>query len=242
MKKILLALACSATFSHAYAGSADYVAVPSVELGEKEIDFKIGSLKPNEQNRESAASLGFGYGVTGRWFSEVYVKYKSGGGEPHHFDAYEWENKFLLTEPGQYPVDLGFMVEIERPQDRSEGIEVVFGPLFQTDFGKVQLNGNILFKRNYRADFANPLTLNYQWQTKYRWTPQFEYGLQGFGELGRWDNWATHHAQSHRFGPAIFGKFALAAHQVIKYNAALLLERTGSVNSNTVRAQVEYEF
>ncbi len=242
MKKLLLALACSASFSHAYAGSADYVAVPGVELGEKEIDFKIGSLKANGADRESAASLGFGYGVTGRWFSEVYVKYKNGGGEPHHFDAYEWENKFQLTEPGQYPVDLGFLLEIERPQDRSEGIEVVFGPLFQSDFGKVQVNGNILFKRNYRAAFANPLTLNYQWQAKYRWTQQFEYGLQGFGEMGQWDHWAAHDEQSHRFGPAIFGKLVFGPHQVVKYNAALLFERTGAVNSNTLRAQVEYEF
>ena len=44
-------------------------------------------------------------------------------------DAFEWENKFQVTEAGEYPVDLGFIVELERPQDRSEGYEMRVGPL-----------------------------------------------------------------------------------------------------------------
>jgi len=52
-------------------------------------------------------------------------------GEGLRFDAFEWENKFQVTEAGEYPVDLGFIVELERPQDRSEGYEMRFGPLFR---------------------------------------------------------------------------------------------------------------
>ena len=84
----------------------------------------------------TASSIGFGYGVTQRWFTELYRKYEGSTGEGTHFDAWEWENKFQLTETGQYPVDVGFIVELERPKNRNEGNEVRFGPLFQTEFAK----------------------------------------------------------------------------------------------------------
>ncbi|WP_211097231.1 hypothetical protein [Herbaspirillum sp. ST 5-3] len=245
MKKIgaasaVIALVLSA--QNALAGPADYVYTPTVEYGEREIDFKAGTAKVTDEARESAASIGFGYGATEHWFTELYVKYKRENGSGTFFDAYEWENKFQLSEPGQLPVDIGFITEIERPQDHSEGWEVKFGPLFQKEFGKTQLNLNILFERNYRAAEANPMRLGYQWQAKYRWTPQFEFGAQGFGDVGKWDHFAPRAEQSHIFGPAIFGKIALGGRQAIKYNVAYLIDANDEKHSNTFRTQVEYEF
>jgi hypothetical protein len=228
--------------NQAIAGPSDYVVTPGVTYGEKEIDFKYGTTSRPNQFRESAASIGFGYGVTQNWFTELYVKYKRENGEGTFMDAFEWENKWQLTDPGKYAVDTGFLLEIERPRDHSEGYEVKFGPLFQTDFGKIQLNGNVLFSRNYQADFTNSMNLGYQWQVKYRWTPQLEYGAQGFGELGKWDNWAPHDQQEHRYGPALFGKLPLGDRRAIKYNMAYLFDTSSSTRSNTFRAQVEYEF
>jgi hypothetical protein len=226
----------------AIAGPADYVNTPSVEYGEREIDFKFGSLKTKGENRFSAASLGFGYGATQNWFTEIYVKYNRESGSGTRFDAFEWENKFQLTEPGQYPIDIGFLTELERPQDRAEGYEVMFGPLLQTEFGKTQLNANLLFTRNYRAEESNAMRMSYQWQAKYRWKPQFEFGVQGFGELGPWHDWAPRDEQSHRAGPAIFGKLPLGGRQTIKYNAAYLIDLGDAKHNNTFRTQIEYEF
>ena len=225
-----------------HAGPDEYVFMPSVTYGEREIDLKFGSSKKSDEARASAGSLGFGYGITSWWMVEPYGKWKRTGGETTKFDAYEIENKFQLTEPGKFPVDLGFIVEIERPKDRDEGYEVTFGPLFQGEIGRVQLNGNVLFQRNYRAAEDNPMRLNYQWQAKYRWLPQFEFGAQGFGQLGQWNQWAPSSEQSHRIGPAMFGKLALGGRQAIKYNAAVLLDVNGDRRGNTFRTQVEYEF
>ncbi|HEY8100063.1 MAG TPA: hypothetical protein VIF82_04870 [Burkholderiaceae bacterium] len=228
--------------NQAFAEPADYVHTPDVTYGEREIDFKMGSLKQPNTDRESAASIGFGYGVTQNWFTELYMKYKRENGEGTAFDAYEWENKFQLTDPGKYPIDTGFLLEIERPKDHSEGYEVTFGPLFQTEFGRVQVNTNLLFKRNYQADFSNALQLGYQWQVKYRWLQQFEYGLQGFGEVGRWDKWDARDQQSHRYGPAIFGKIPVGTRKALNYNMAYLIDDSSVTRSNTFRLQVEYEF
>lgn len=244
MKKFmpLLAAGLALSASLCHAGPADYVYTPTVEYGEKEIDFKMGSANKSDTPQESAASVGFGYGATPWWFTEFYVKYKRELNENTKFDAFEWENKFQLTETGKYPVDLGFLVEIERPNDHDEGWEVKVGPLFQTEFGKVQLNGNLLWQRSYQAAEPSPTKFLYQWQAKYRLSSEFEYGLQGMGDLGAWDNWATRDEQVHLIGPAVFGKLSLGQHQAIKYNAAVLFGNTKASADNTLRVQVEYEY
>src|SRR5689334_7031760 len=91
----------------ALAGPADYVYTPNVEYGERELDFKIGNQQGGGQERLTAASLGLGFGVTERWFTVFYAKYEKPGGAGTRFDAFEWENRFQLTETNRYPVDAG---------------------------------------------------------------------------------------------------------------------------------------
>ena len=65
----------------AVAGPADYVYTPNVEYGERELDFKIGNQRGGGQERLTAASLGLGFSVTERWFTEIYTKFEKPGGE-----------------------------------------------------------------------------------------------------------------------------------------------------------------
>jgi len=224
----------------AHAGPADYVYTPTVEKGEKEIDFKSGTA--DHDPRKTVATVGLGYGVNDWWFTEAYVKYAKEGGDGIKYDAFEWENKFQLTETGKYPVDVGFITEIEIPRDSDEGIELKVGPLFQTELGKLQLNGNILFEKHFDAATSSPTEAGYQWQAKYRWQPALEYGLQGFGEMGAWNDWDSANDQSHKVGPAIFGKFAVGKRQAIKYNTAWLFGVSDGAPDNTFRLQAELEF
>lgn len=226
----------------AHAGPSNYVYTPTVEHGEKEIDFKTGTARKGADPRQSASSIGFGYDATDWWFTEVYFKYKQQNYESTKYDAIEWENKFQLTETGKYPVDVGFLLEIERPKNHAEGWEVKWGPLFQTEFGKLQFNGNALFERSYRTENPSQTNFLYQWQAKYRWLPQFEFGLQGFGEMGKWDRWAPKDERGHSAGPAVFGKLPIGNHQAIKYNAAWLLATSKAGPDRTLRTQIEYEF
>ena len=137
---------------------------------------------------------------------------------------------------------MGLILELERPKDRTEGWEVVFGPLFQTEFGKFQLNGNVLFERHFRAAAGGETELLYQWQAKYRWRPALEFGLQGFGAMGKWDHWEPREERSHQVGPAIFGKVSLGGRQAVKYNAAYLLGTSRAAPDRAFRMQVELEF
>jgi hypothetical protein len=202
--------------------------------------LRTGTATATEEHRQSAASLAFGYGVTPWWATEIYGKWHRSGATS--FDAIEWENRFQLTEPGQYFADFGLLVEIERPRDRAEGYELRLGPLMQKDFGRVQANVNVLVERHYRASEPEETELGYQWQLKYRWQPAFEFGAQGFGEVGPWNDWAPAHEQRHIVGPAIFGNFNLGGRQVLKYDAALLFKVSRAAPARTLRAQLEYEF
>jgi hypothetical protein len=237
-----LFLALAAYWGQVLAEPADYVQTPQVVSGEKELDFKMGAARSADGSGLAALSSGFGYGVSDVWFTEAYLKYQHASGDRVRFDAIEWENKFQLTETGSYPVDLGLALETELPRDRSEGYPVTLALLAQTGLGRWQLNGNVLLQRNFRNDIPKDTVLGYQWQADYRWRPEFQYGLQGFGELGPWNRWSDHSNQTHRLGPAVFGKFALGGGQAIRYNAAWLIGATTGAPPHTARLQMEYEF
>ena len=226
------------------AGPADYVYTPMVEQGEKEIDFKSGTAKQLDGTRSTVNSMGFGYGASEYWFTEVYLKREKSGSDG--LSIVEWENKFQVTETGKYPVDIGLITEIEVPMNNNKApYEFKFGPLFQTEFGHVQLNGNLLFERKFGRNETNEpqnTEFGYQWQAKYRFKPEFELGMQGMGETGAWNDWSNASNQNHRFGPAVFGKVKLAPKQAIKYNAAVLFGSSQVSPNHTLRLQVEYEF
>jgi hypothetical protein len=174
----------------------------------------------------------------------VYLKREKSGSDG--LSIVEWENKFQLTETGKYPVDIGLITEIEVPMNNNKApYEFKIGPLFQTDFGKLQLNGNLLFERKFGRNEKNEpqsTEFGYQWQAKYRFKPEFELGMQGMGETGAWNDWSNASNQNHRFGPAVFGKVKLAPKQAIKYNAAVLFGSSQVAPNHTLRLQVEYEF
>jgi hypothetical protein len=220
----------------------DYIRLPTVEYGEREIDFKSGVQRDRDGRLESAHSIGLGFTPTSWWFTEIYAKYAKPVGEPNGFDAWEWENRFQLTETGQYPVDVGFLLEIERPKDRTEGYEITYGPMFQTEWGNLQGNFNAFIQQHVRASTSYATELLYQFQLKYRHSEQLEWGAQGFGNVGRWNQWNPTGQQEFKVGPALFGKIRTGIKEAIKWNAGLLVGTTNVTAHTTLRLQAEYEF
>lgn len=238
-----LAALCPVLLSTAlHAEPNAYVRNPIVDEGEKEIDFKWGVERFKDAPSGNATSIGFGYGVNSWWFTELYGKWHRDPGGASGFDAWEWENKFQLAPTGKYPVDVGFLLEIERPKNRSEGYELTYGPLLQTDWGLVQANLNLLWQKHVRA--TEPFTTDflYQAQVKYRASEKLEWGAQAFGGMGPWDRWSPSSQQEHKVGPALFGKFKAGPTQAIRWNAAVLFGTTSASPRTSMRVQAEYEF
>ncbi len=74
------------------------------------------------------------------------------------------------------------------------------------------------------------------------WLKAFEFGFQGFGEVGKWNRWAPNQERAHSVGPAVFGKLPVGERKAIKYNAAWLSQVTQAAPDHTFRVQVENEF
>jgi len=127
---------------------------PIVEGGELEIetrgsyDFDHRSSKDGKQKQKYAV----GYGVTDRWFIELYGEIEKGATASNfEFTALEWENRYQLTEQGQYWVDFGlyFSYEVSFEDDKADKIEGKF--LIEKEIGNYTHIATISFLKNKLA-------------------------------------------------------------------------------------------
>ena len=225
------------------AGPADYVFTPAIEQGELEIDLVSGWARQSHRT-EREFGLGIGRGLTQWWSSELIANVSGGNGASTRLDAFEWENKILLTTPGRYSFDLGLVSELEIPRSSGEAKEIKFGAMAQRRIGVTQLNLNLLLERPFggdRGDGERETELGYQWQVKHPLGSAVALGLQGFGEVGPWNRWESYDEQEHIAGPAVFGKVPFGEDEVININVGWLLGVNSASSDHTIRAQMEIE-
>lgn len=242
MRTLASAALLSLTACTAVAGPADYVHTPVVERGERELDLKFGRARERDGGSAAGGALGFEYGVTERWGAEIVAQWAREAGAGSRFDGWEIENRFQLTETGRLPLEAGLLLEIERPEDRDQGYELTVGPMLQTQWRAVQANLNLLLQRRLRADETSRTEFVYRWQLRRRVRPLLDWGAQGFGELGRWNDWAPRSGQSHQLGPALFGTLRMGDDEAIDYNVALLFGSGGAAPRHTLRMQAAFAF
>ena len=133
-----------------HAGPSDYVYVPAVEYGEREIDMKYGTAKlPDDAGRESAGEPGLRLGRDASGGSPRPTSSTTRKpGDATKYDAFEWENKFQLTETGRYPWTWASSSRSRcRGSARPRATSCALGPLFQWETGPVQWNANVLLER-----------------------------------------------------------------------------------------------
>lgn len=274
LKKII-AIACFASLGLApelamAIGPHKNVIVPFLAAGEREIELNIGTRTHDNASRESSATIGYGYAFTNFFKSEIELQLNQSEELQNldhasaRVDAIEWENHLLFTDRGEYFIDPGIFWEIERPFDRAEGYELVIGGLFRKDIKMLELNFNPYLVKSWARKEPEPMQLGYQWQGKYRFLQTanqstLSIGAQGFGSLGKWNNWEPPQDQEHRIGPALFYKLRTGYNRnAWNGSVAYLFDLTkrnwtdssdesigsGSLRSRaaTFRAQIEWEF
>lgn len=220
-----------------------YLLQPTVTQGEREIDLYGGVASAGRAAaHENDAALAFGYAASDHWFTELAVRYRQAAAGTV-LDAVEWENVLALAEPGEWAVDTAVAVEVESAHNAGEGLLVRTGPLLQKEFGRLQVNFNLLAGRHFTGAQFPARQFEYQGQVKFRYSQPFEFGLQSFGGVSSpTSGWAAYSAQVHRVGPAVFGRIVQPGERSISYNAALLFGTTAASPDRTLRFQLEYEF
>lgn len=231
-----LAVVCTA----AAADPGYYVVTAYSDPGVRTIDFRYWDVKYPGSPVVIWPEVGLGLNVNARWHTEIRASWVGSTGYATKLSTLTWQNDVLLTQ-GQYDLDVAIHTMFVKPADPSIGNAFEFGPVFQTDIGRTQANFNLVFERGYGAQSSNPTGLKYQWQLRHRWKPWLHFGVQGFGELGPWDDWAPHGQQSHRGGPALFGKLPIGE-QSLAWQAAYLIGKTYGQHGRMFTMQVKYNF
>lgn len=223
------------------ASPADYIFSPVVEQGEREIDSKAGIAREQAGRSAWAGSIGIEYGLTSWWAAEATVNFGRAVGDALRGDSLEWENRFQFTETGRRPYEIGLLFEVERATRSHEGWELRYGPLLQAHWGALQGNLNLLFERRVGAETQERTEFGYQWQLRMHGDRSIDWGMQGFGELGRWDRWAPGSEQSHILGPALFARLG-SDEDATEVEAGLLLGTGGAAPEATLRLQAMIPF
>lgn len=240
MKKLLALAALLPQIAFAETG---YYLVSVYDVaGQANIDYKYWNAHYKHGRNVAMPEIGFGYGVTARWYTELSTSWIQFDGRHTRNTGIEWQNDFMLTQ-GQYDVDVALHSSVERARDRADGYGLEIGPVLQAQVWRTQFNLNLFLQREFANGERNDTELAYQWQVMQRWKPWLSPGLQGFGEVGKWNDWLPRSQQSHRAGPALFGHVDAGprGHQ-LKYEAAYLIGRNSgrSANSFTMRLQYLY--
>ncbi len=238
---LLLTLLCSG--AHAV-DAGIYVLMPTVNQGEREIDWHSGIESAAARGTgESDSALGLGMGVANRWFAELEIQFRKPAGAATALDAIEWQNTLALAEPNEWPIDVSLALGVERSFVAGEALLLSAGPLLQKDFGRMQANLNLLLDRYLHSMQSQPAQIEYQAQIKYRYHPFFEFGVQAFGTFSSSEQtWASLADEVHRLGPVVLGRISLPGERALGYNAALLVGTTAHTPDRTIRFQLEYEF
>jgi hypothetical protein len=180
LRGIFAALAWTMGAGSAHAAIVDKIYGTTVEQGELELELRGFHVVDDDELIEGQDSykVGVGYGATANWFVEGYVEIEDGS----EIEAYELENRFQLSEPGEHAVDFGFLAEIEKVREL-DLMELEMGPLFQKDFGKWTGKANLLVERQFGEDkFEDEWEFIGRMQLKYRMSSAFEPGIEYHGE------------------------------------------------------------
>jgi hypothetical protein len=217
-----LAAASMMSAGAALADPGYYVVTAYDNEGVLSVDTRYWTVKPPHAPAVMWPEIGLGYGVSTRWYTELFASYIGSDDAATRLNTLNWQNEFLLTQ-GEWPLDVAVHASLIRNIGGKAGYALEWGPVLQTDVGRIQLNANLFFERSLDGADTKPTQLQYQWQIRYRWRPLLNFGLQGFGELGTWNDWSAGDRQSHRAGPALFSKLPLGGGRTLLVQAAYLV-------------------
>jgi len=203
---------------------------PRVEYGETELELRTEATNNKNKTDTLKTKLEIGQGLTQHWFSELLIKFERENNNTKAA-AVEWENVFQLTEPGEYFLDMGIIVEIEKTLLSDEPDEVVTGLLLEKELGNFTTTANINFEKQFGDNHETEIGKAFNGRVLWRYQPTFQPALETFLE-----------EEKKQAGPMIYGLFNLGNHKKLKYNAGVLLGLNDESPDQVWRFTLEYEF
>jgi hypothetical protein len=231
MRKVATLVFALVSAQQAVGDPGYYLLTPYSAPGVLTLDARYWTVKSPGYEAVLWPELGLRYGFGPHWTSELFASFVGTSLREQKLSSLNWQNSYVLTE-GQYPFDIAIHAQLIRIYGKGNALEL--GPVFQTEVGLTQLNFNLIFEHDWTRNDGTEL--KYQWQALHRLGTGVRMGLQGFGELGRWNHWSNN--QSHRAGPV--GRLRVLGR--VEVQAAYLWGRTYGGRGDMFSAQLTWAF
>jgi FTR1 family protein len=217
---------------------------PIVEQGELEIEFR-GQYDVDERSSKDNAQkykYAIGYGVTNHWFTEIYGESERTKNEEDEdlnfkFTAISWENRFQLTEQGQFPVDVGAYLEYEASFENKHPDKLEAKLLLEKSLTKFTHTLNLSLEQQVGWHPGEDLAGGLAWSSKYRLKQWFQPGIEWYSDFGEIGQMVSYQDQKHQLGPVFYGK---VGH--VKYDVGYLFGMSDAAPKGEIKWIAEYEF
>ncbi len=210
----------------------DRVYLPYVTALEHEIEYRalVAADDDVERNGRVTQRLGYGAAINERWFAELYAIVDEPPGLDTRFAGTEAELIWQATEQGEYGVDVGVLMEVERRFNPSVW-EAKPTLLVTRNFGRWSATANFGLEVEWGSSVHDEIDTTLAAQLRYRWHRQLEPAVElysGENTLG--------------LGPVLTGLVQLAPRRRAAWQLGGIVGLENGTPDVTVRAQLEYEF
>jgi len=222
------------------AHALDKIYSPMVHSGEIEFETRGTYDFDKRDDRDGTWKQKFGVGgaLNDYWAMEIYAETEKDNGEEIDVEAVALENRWQLTEQGEYWLDWGLYFEYEHATQSQTADKLEGKILLEKTQGNLEHRLNIIFEKEIGGYSEEETEGELSAVSRYRLSKYYEPGIEWhseFGELNKLGSWSE---QEHYIGPALYGKMGGG----FKYEIALLFGISTEATDKVLRGVVEYEW
>lgn len=209
----------------------DKVYHPYVLPFEKDIEWRFMS-RQNDSGNDLLQRIAFGHALSENLITEVFLVGERGDTGDFNLSSYELELRWMLTEQGQYWLDWGMLLELEKHHTRKEW-EASIGLLNEKQWGKTSLTTNLIVKYLWGSDRIQKD--NTEAELRMKWRYRLRPSLQPALELYTDRNFMG-------LGPSLMGEARFSPRRRLQWEVAFITGLNGESKDHTLRAALEYKF
>jgi hypothetical protein len=202
----------------------DKVYHPYVQPLEQEVEWRMVAADGDHLQR-----LGIGQSLNDRVFIEGYLL-AAEEGDTFRLEGYELETRVQLTEQGEYAVDWGVLVELEKAHQEDEW-ELATALLMEKQWGRWVGAANLWLEYEWGDEIQDEFESAVALQTRYRLSPEFEPAIEFYGG-----------ENTRALGPVAMGDLRFGAGKKLHWETGVLFGLSKKTPDATLRLLAEYEF
>ena len=212
---------------------------PQVDKGEAYALAHLNYSADNQSNLDHYFSqiYGAGYGVTSFWATEMDVEIEKSSTFSTKLTTLRWANILAPFQPGEYWVDAGLYVGVDKAMQNSVPNNAEAKLLLEKNIGNFTNTANIIFDHNFGPNSASGVDIGFSCRTKYHVNDMFEPAIEYYSNIGKLNRDNDFNRQDNVLGPVIQGHFG-----EISYDTGVLFGVSKSAHDVTIKLNMEYSF